>query len=80
MCMERIAIKLLCIHKMTTCRLKSTGKLLVLFNCSHFMNTYIYENIFQQLVMLIDILYTLDSASLLVKLKPRIFQRSPPFE
>jgi hypothetical protein len=29
---------------------------------------------------LIDILYTLDSASLLVKLKPRIFQRLPPFE
>jgi hypothetical protein len=28
----------------------------------------------------IDILYTLDSASLLVKLKPRIFQRLPPFE
>jgi hypothetical protein len=28
----------------------------------------------------IDILYTLDSASLLVKLKPRIFQRFPPFE
>ena len=27
----------------------------------------------------IDILYTLDSASLLVKLKPRIFQRLPPF-
>jgi hypothetical protein len=31
-------------------------------------------------VHLIDILYTLDSASLLVKLKPRIFQRLPPFE
>jgi hypothetical protein len=31
-------------------------------------------------VSLIDILYTLDSASLLVKLKPRIFQRLPPFE
>ena len=29
---------------------------------------------------IIDILYTLDSASLLVKLKPRIFQRLPPFE
>jgi hypothetical protein len=28
----------------------------------------------------IDILYRLDSASLLVKLKPRIFQRLPPFE
>jgi hypothetical protein len=28
----------------------------------------------------IDILYTLDSASLLVKLKPRIFQRLLPFE
>ena len=28
----------------------------------------------------IDILYTLDCASLLVKLKPRIFQRLPPFE
>jgi hypothetical protein len=28
----------------------------------------------------IDILNTLDSASLLVKLKPRIFQRFPPFE
>jgi hypothetical protein len=28
----------------------------------------------------IDILYKLDSASLLVKLKPRIFQRLPPFE
>jgi hypothetical protein len=28
----------------------------------------------------IDILYTLDSASPLVKLKPRIFQRLPPFE
>jgi hypothetical protein len=28
----------------------------------------------------IDILYTLDSASLLVKLKPRIFQWLPPFE
>ena len=28
----------------------------------------------------IDILYTLDSTSLLVKLKPRIFQRLPPFE
>jgi hypothetical protein len=28
----------------------------------------------------IDILYTLDSASLLVKLKPRIFQRLPPLE
>ena len=26
------------------------------------------------------ILYTLDSASLLVKLKPRIFQRLPPFQ
>jgi hypothetical protein len=31
-------------------------------------------------VLSIDILYTLDSASLLVKLKPRIFQRLPPFE
>jgi hypothetical protein len=31
-------------------------------------------------VYTIDILYTLDSASLLVKLKPRIFQRLPPFE
>ena len=31
-------------------------------------------------VLIIDILYTLDSASLLVKLKPRIFQRLPPFE
>jgi hypothetical protein len=31
-------------------------------------------------VYIIDILYTLDSASLLVKLKPRIFQRLPPFE
>jgi hypothetical protein len=31
-------------------------------------------------VDIIDILYTLDSASLLVKLKPRIFQRLPPFE
>ena len=28
----------------------------------------------------IYILYTLGSASLLVKLKPRIFQRLPPFE
>ena len=28
----------------------------------------------------IDILYTLDSASLLVKLKRRLFQRLPPFE
>jgi hypothetical protein len=28
----------------------------------------------------IDILNALDSASLLVKLKPRIFQRLPPFE
>ncbi len=28
----------------------------------------------------IDILSTLDSASLIVKLKPRIFQRLPPFE
>ena len=28
----------------------------------------------------IDILYTLDSASLLVKLKPRLFRRLPPFE
>ena len=28
----------------------------------------------------IDILYTLDSISLLVKLKPGIFQRLPPFE
>jgi hypothetical protein len=28
----------------------------------------------------IGILYTLDSASLLVKLKPQIFQRLPPFE
>jgi hypothetical protein len=28
----------------------------------------------------IDILYTLDIAHLLVKLKPRIFQRLPPFE
>jgi hypothetical protein len=32
------------------------------------------------LALPIDILYTLDSASLLVKLKPRIFQRLPPFE
>jgi hypothetical protein len=31
-------------------------------------------------VLPVDILYTLDSASLLVKLKPRIFQRLPPFE
>jgi hypothetical protein len=32
-------------------------------------------------LLIIDILYTrLDSASLLVKLKPRIFQRLPPFE
>jgi hypothetical protein len=31
-------------------------------------------------VRIIDILYTLDSASLLVKLKARIFQRLPPFE
>jgi hypothetical protein len=31
-------------------------------------------------VQTIDILYKLDSASLLVKLKPRIFQRLPPFE
>jgi hypothetical protein len=30
--------------------------------------------------LIIDILYTLDSASLLVKLKSRIFQRLPPFE
>jgi hypothetical protein len=30
--------------------------------------------------MAIDILNTLDSASLLVELKPRIFQRFPPFE
>ena len=35
---------------------------------------------FVLLVATIDILYTLDSASLLVKLKPRIFQRLPPFE
>ena len=28
----------------------------------------------------IDILYTLDSESLLIKLKPRIFQRLPSFE
>jgi hypothetical protein len=32
------------------------------------------------LVRSIDILYILDSASLLVKLKPRIFQRLHPFE
>jgi dTDP-D-glucose 4,6-dehydratase len=31
-------------------------------------------------VLAINILYTLDSPSLLVKLKPRIFQRLPPFE
>jgi hypothetical protein len=31
-------------------------------------------------VKFIDISYTLDSTSLLVKLKPRIFQRLPPFE
>jgi hypothetical protein len=31
-------------------------------------------------VKTIDILHKLDSASLLVKLKPRIFQRLPPFE
>jgi hypothetical protein len=34
----------------------------------------------QQQAIDIDILYTLDSASLLVKLKSRIFQRLPPFE
>jgi hypothetical protein len=37
------------------------------------MAKYIYRN------QTIDILYTLDSASLLVKLKPRVFQRLPPF-
>jgi hypothetical protein len=31
-------------------------------------------------ILSIDILCTLDSASLVVKLKPRIFQRLPPFE
>ena len=37
-----------------------------------FVNVYIVQPI--------DILYKLDSASLLVKLKPRLFQRLPPFE
>jgi hypothetical protein len=32
-----------------------------------------------RLVTAIDSLYTLDSASLLLNLKPRIFQRLPPF-
>ena len=41
-----------------------------------------YGTIFQLFatVLIIDILYTLDSASLLGKLKPRIFQRLPSFE
>jgi hypothetical protein len=34
----------------------------------------------KSLVVIIDILYTLDSVSVLVKLKPRIFPRLPPFE
>jgi hypothetical protein len=34
----------------------------------------------RELVDIMNILYTLDSASLLVELKPRIFQRLPPFE
>jgi hypothetical protein len=39
-----------------------------------------WESTGAQWVNSIDILYKLDSASLLVKLKPRIFQRLPPFE
>ena len=42
------------------------------------LNTYNLCN--AKRVGVIDILYTLDSASLLVRLKPRIFQRLPPFE
>jgi hypothetical protein len=39
-----------------------------------------FANLKCHFAVTIDILYTLDSASLLVKLKPRIFQRLPPFE
>ena len=43
-------------------------------------NEFLVQNQARLKVCSIDILYTLDSASLLVKLKPRIFQRLPPFE
>ena len=46
--------------------------------CSLNMDISGNNNIHEEII--IDILYTLDSASLLVKLKPRIFQRLPPFE
>ena len=49
------------------------------FNCKQ-VNNLNETSLLPQHVMTIDILYTLDSASLLVKLKPRIFQRLPPFE
>jgi hypothetical protein len=39
----------------------------------------IVESNSKQPIRMPDILYRLDSASLLVKLKPRIFQRLPPF-
>jgi hypothetical protein len=51
----------------------SVGKALRTANQGHVtVNSHVLSSI--------DILYTLDSASLLVKLKPKIFQRLPPFE
>jgi hypothetical protein len=49
-------------------------------NCVRSVWALIHKTNNRLKVQTIDILYTLDSASLLVKLKPRIFQRLPPFE
>jgi hypothetical protein len=46
----------------------------------HWTFQYVHWTLADVLDINLDILYKLDSASLLVKLKPRIFQRLPPFE
>ena len=52
---------------------------MILLSCTHFRSDLPLDELIVT-ILSIDILYTLDSASLLVKLKPRIFQRLPPFE
>ena len=55
---------------------------LILSNWKYSLNKrdLILRSRVRELQSAIDILYILDSASLVVKLKPRIFQRLPPFE